>query len=196
MSTASYDSAVVGDALVRHYATHGLPTDGGASDPWFCVRIGPLTLRLPNPPARRRAVFFHDVNHIVTGYNTTFSDGEMTIAAFEVGSGCGPFWIAWFINLTMFALGLFVCPRAVVRAFVRGRRTASIYHRQEDRSTIAAMSVTELRTLLRLDPMPPAARFVDRLSFAAWAIVAVVVIVAPLLALTAALRGAVRLLGR
>lgn len=195
MTTASYDSAVVGDALVRHYATHGLPTDGGASDPWFRVRIGPFTLRLPNPPARRRAVFFHDVNHIVTGYNTTFSDGEMTIAAFEVGSGCGPFWIAWFINLTMFALGLLVRPRAVFQAFVRGRQTASIYHRQEDRSAIAAMSVAELRTLLRLDAMPPAARFVDRLSFGAWAVVAGLVILTPLLAAVAVLRGAMRLLG-
>jgi len=85
----SQDATLIRDALAHHYVAHGLPLDGGASNPWFNMRIGPLTLRLPNPPARRRAVVMHDINHLVTGYNTTFSEGEMAIAAFEVGAGCG-----------------------------------------------------------------------------------------------------------
>src|SRR5206468_2426615 len=104
-------------ALTEYYREHGLPSDGGESARWFRVRLGRLTIPVPNPPARRRAVFYHDVNHLVTGYDTTFSQGEMEIAGFEVGVGCGRFWIAWFINLFMMGLGLVIAPRAVLRAF-------------------------------------------------------------------------------
>lgn len=40
-----------------------------------------------------------------TGYNTTFSEGEVAIAAFEVGAGCGHVAIVWFLNLCAFAIG-------------------------------------------------------------------------------------------
>ena len=184
--------ARIADALTRHYIAHGLPADGGASDPWFRVHIGPVTLRLPNPPARRLAVFFHDVNHVVAGYDTTFSGGEMAIAAFEVGSGCGPFAIVWSINLSMFGLGLVVTPGAVFRAFVRGRHAASIYHRRENSAALSAMTVAKLREELRLDQPIPAASLMDRLSFLAWAAAAVVVMIAPLAAAFAALAAGLR----
>jgi hypothetical protein len=55
----------------------------------------------------------------------------MVIAGYELGSGCGPFWIAWSINLVAFALGLVVTPRPMFEAFLRGRRASSLY-RYED----------------------------------------------------------------
>jgi hypothetical protein len=147
----SIAETTIGDALVRHYTAHGLPADGGEHNPWFRVRIGPLTIPLPNPPARRKAVFLHDVNHVLTGYNTVFSDGEVVIAGFEVGAGCGRVWIAWFINVSMMLIGLGLRPRAVMRAFRRGRRTISIYSYPKERSTLRAMTVGELRQRLRID---------------------------------------------
>ena len=188
------ESSIVSDALAQHYVAHGLPADGGANDPWFRVRIGPATLRLPNPPARRRAVFFHDVNHVATGYNTTFSDGEMVIAGFEVGAGCGTLWIVWFINLSMLALGLLACPRKVFDAFVRGRRSASIYTCREDPASLGAMSVAEVRALLRLDAETPIPRPADRLAFTGWAILAIFVFAAALSPLAIILWAALRLL--
>jgi hypothetical protein len=165
----------VGDALARHYAEHGLPADGGESDPWFRVRIGPLTIRLPNPPSRRRAVFFHDVNHILTGYNTVFSDGEMVIAGFEVGAGCGRFGIAWFINLVMMAFGLVLRPRAIFHAFVRGRRCSSIYHRHEDRAELRTRTVADLRKALAMEGAVSSANTRDRIAFLVWSVIAWVV---------------------
>ena len=171
---------VISDALAGHYAAHGLPADGGESATTFRVHIGPLTIPLPNPPARRRAVFFHDVNHVLTGYNTVFSDGEMAIAGFEIGAGCGPFWIAWYINLSMMAIGLVVNPRETFRAFVRGRHTSSLYRRWESRETLAAMPVAELRESLGIDRPTPATSVGDIASFAAWTVVGVFVLLAPL----------------
>jgi hypothetical protein len=172
-------SKTVGDALRQHYLAHGLPADGGASNPWFRIRVGNISFRLPNPPARRRAVFYHDVNHIATGYNTTFSDGEMAIAAFEVGAGCGRFALVWFINLSMLGIGTFVAPRTVFRAFVRGRHSASIYRDPIAPERVARMSVAEVRRTLRLDGAQRSARWPDLAAFAAWAFAAVVVLLLP-----------------
>ncbi|MGH7710715.1 MAG: hypothetical protein ACREOG_05495 [Gemmatimonadaceae bacterium] len=185
MTAVSHDSLSIGDALARHYVDHNLPNDGGEHEPWFRVRVGRWTIRLPNPPARQRAVFFHDVNHIITGYNTTFSDGEMLIAGYELASGCGPFWMAWLINLGMFALGLVVCPRPMFQAFVRGRRASSIYTRTEDRATLSAMTVAALKRMSRVDVVSPPATVQDRVRFAGWAILAGVMVLGPLAAMLA-----------
>lgn len=196
VTAASPEPPTITDALTRHYIAHGLPSDGGESSPWFHVHIGSLTLRLPNPPARRRAVFFHDVNHILTGYDTAFSGGEVAIAAFEVASGCGRYWIVWYINLTMFAVGLVVNPRAVFRAFARGTGTSSIYRRQENRDALSAMSVAELRALLRIDDAPRVGRFSDRVRFGAWSIVAGAVMIVPVAAAALVLAGVIDLVRR
>jgi hypothetical protein len=172
LDLAHDESITIGEALTRHYTTHGLPADGGESDPWFRVHIGPLVIPLPNPPARQRAVFFHDVNHVLTGYNTVFSDGEMAIAAFEVGAGCGRYVVAWYINLCLMALGVIIKPRLVFAAFVRGRNCSSTYERLEDRSVLRAKTVVELRRLVGVDAAvdPRPERW--RASFAAWTFVA------------------------
>jgi hypothetical protein len=180
-SSTAHDATLIRDALTQHYVAHGLPLDGGASNPWFNVRIGPMTIPLPNPPARRRAVVMHDINHIVTGYNTTFSEGEMSIAAFEVGAGCGRLAIVWFINLSLLALALVVHPRIAFAGFVRGRRSASIYANIEDATTLNEMSVERVRSILRIASADTPPRFSDRVLFAVWGAIAVVVFLAPLL---------------
>jgi hypothetical protein len=144
------------------------------------VHIGPFKIRLPNPPARRRAVVMHDINHIVTGYNTTFSEGEMSIAAFEVGAGCGRLAIVWFINLSLLAIAVVVHPRVAFTGFVRGRRSASIYSSNRDAATLAAMSVESVRDMLRVDAADARPRLTDRVLFAAWSIIAMAVFLAPL----------------
>ena len=151
VSIAAADDRTVGEALAQHYRAHGLAPDGGVNDRWFRVRIGAFSIRLPNPPARRRALLLHDANHVATGYDTRFGNGELSIAAFEVGAGCGRFAIVWFINLTMFAIGLVCRPRLAVRAFNRGRQSVSIYRDPPSSDALVAMSVRELRARLGLD---------------------------------------------
>jgi hypothetical protein len=119
------------------------------------------------------------VNHLVTGYDTTFTRGEMAIAGFEVGAGCGRLWMVWYINLTMLALGLIACPRGVFAAFVRGRRSKSVYRCGESPARLAAMSLTDVRRLLRLDRESPAPSALDRVGFLGWAVLAISVLTAP-----------------
>ena len=185
MTPGSPDSVSVADALTRHYVEHALPPDGGEQNAWFRVHIGPLALPLPNLSARKRAVLYHDVNHLLTGYNTVFSDGEMVIAGYELGSGCGRFWIAWLINLGMFGLGLGACPRRLFHAFLRGRRAESVYH-WDDRASLRATSVEDLRIALGVRPSTPPARVSDRFMFAAWSVFATTFVLGPVLAAGAA----------
>jgi hypothetical protein len=158
----------LGDALDRLYAEHHLPPDGGARDAWFHVRLGPLRVPLPNPPARQRAVLIHDINHVLTGYNATFSDGEMSIAAYEVGTGCGRVWVAWALNLPLMALGAIVRPRRVFLAFARGREARSLYDDSVDRAALQTMSVDAVRRMIDLDAGPLAPRPMDFGRYVLW----------------------------
>jgi hypothetical protein len=169
-ATTADATATLDEALHRLYKAHDLPSDGGESAKWFHVRIGPVSIPLPNPPARQRAVFIHDVNHVLTGYNAVFSDGEMSIAAFEVGAGCGRVWVAWILNLSLMALGAIVRPGLVLRAFVRGRRSESLYTRAESRPALRRMRVAELRQLIRLDVAPAAARPDDLIALGTYVV--------------------------
>ena len=69
---------------------------------------------------------FHDLHHVLTGYDTDFS-GELEISAWEIGAGCKRYAAAWGLNLGGVAAGLFTCGSRVFASFVRGRRSATLY---------------------------------------------------------------------
>ncbi len=109
----------------------------------------PQHLYIPNSRSRRRAVPLHDLHHVLTGYPTTFL-GEAEIGAWELASGCRDCWAAWVLNAGAAAVGfLFLNPRAVVRAFARGRRTRNLYGRVVS-DALLARSLTEVRVELGL----------------------------------------------
>jgi hypothetical protein len=120
----------------------------------------------------------------------------MSIAAFEVGAGCGRLAIVWFINLSLLALAVVVHPRVAFAGFVRGRRTASIYSSNCDATTLGAMSVESVRAMLRVDATDARPRLADRALFALWAVVAFIVFLAPLAIVLSALWALVRMLLR
>lgn len=152
-----HDQLSIREALSRHYAPHGLSPDGGAGRPYFFIRVSRLSIPALNPGLRKRALLAHDIHHLVTGYNTVFSEGEMIIAGHEIGAGCGGYVFAWLVNLWMYALGVFVTPRAMFAAFVRGRRSGSLYHHPRIEKDVREMTIADVRSLLRLDQSPPKA---------------------------------------
>jgi hypothetical protein len=91
----------------------------------FGVPIGPWTLRLWNPPSRRRVVAAHDCHHVLTGFGTDWI-GEMEVAAWECGAGLGRNPFAWLVCVQFALLGLLRCPRRTWRAWRHGRRARSL----------------------------------------------------------------------
>jgi hypothetical protein len=137
----------LGEALERHLKEHGFAPDGGLAEKWAVVRIGRIPLCLPNVSARRRAVPFHDLNHVVSGYRHD-DLGEAEVGAWELASGCKTYLAAWILNWSALPLGL-RSPRRLFEAFVRGRHSGNLYG--ADLNRVLGRSLRSVRSDLGLD---------------------------------------------
>ena len=157
----------LGEARARLFALGGLGEDGGYGDAWVKLRLWRVPIWFPNTQGRRRAVRFHDLHHVLTGYPTDWR-GEFEIAAWEIATGIGRrYCAAWLLNLLGFACGLVVFPRSVYRAFLRGRRSANLYFTEWD-DALLARRVGEMRRRLRLDAGNVRPTLRDKEAFVLW----------------------------
>jgi hypothetical protein len=161
-----------------YFQRNGFAADGGYSQRWVTVMLGPLPFSFPNSAARVRAVRYHDLHHIVTGYQTTLR-GEAEIAAFELASGCTRFPAAFHLNLGALAIGSLIAPGRCLRAFARGRRGDNLYAR-ELTAPLLAQTVGAMRSELGLDE-PPRVSVADVLRFGALCALALPVALSTLL---------------
>jgi hypothetical protein len=167
------DTVTVGEARSRYFAEAGFPPDGGYAAKFVqLAKLGPIPVGFPNSDARRRAVALHDLHHVATGYRTDWT-GEAEISAWEIASGCGRFWFAWFINLQGMVMGWVVSPGATWRAFVRGRHSGNLYGAGFSEGLLRE-SVAGLRARLGLDRPAPAPGAADVASYAVWCSLAAV----------------------
>jgi hypothetical protein len=165
-----YDAALsLREARERYFAAAGLGA-GGYDQKWVPLAMGPLRFAIPNTAGRVRAVRYHDLHHVVTGYDTDWT-GEGEIGAWEVASGCRDLLAAWVLNLYAMQLALWFAPRAVWRAFVRGRHSRNLYAEPWS-DALLEESVGGMRRRLALEGDPPAASPADRILFVSWASVA------------------------
>ena len=124
---SDYDEAApLAAARTQYFDENGFGKDGGYGEPWVDFKLGPIPFPFPNSAARVRAVRYHDLHHVLTGYRTDFP-GELEISAWEIGAGCKDFFAAWALNLAGMVGGALFMPRRTFRAFVRGRRSRSLY---------------------------------------------------------------------
>ncbi|AGP42311.1 hypothetical protein [Sorangium cellulosum] len=149
MALVHYDEGLtMREARAIYFQVNGFGADGGYADAWVDFKLGPLPIPFPNTKARVRAVRYHDLHHVLTGYDTSTS-GEFEIAAWEVGAGCKDFVAAWQLNLGGLVAGLLSAPRWTVRAFFRGRRGESLYGRPFE--ALLDRTVGELRREIGVD---------------------------------------------
>lgn len=140
----TYDgSAKMRDARGTYFEKNKFGADGGYADVWVDFKLGPIPFPFPNSAARVRAVKFHDLHHVLTGYDTSFA-GEVEISAWELGAGCKSMIAAWLLNLGGLAVGMYFAPRRVFRAFVRGRHSTTLY--AEEFEPLLDKTVGELRS--------------------------------------------------
>ena len=157
--------ATVGETLRDYLREQGLPEDGGADLAWVHLKVGPIPLAFPNISARRDAVRYHDVHHVVTGYQTDWA-GEAEIGAWEVASGCGCYWVAWLLNSGALGFGAVLWPRRTFCAFVRGRNTRNVY--REPYAPVLLEDVAALRLRLGLEQPVPKATLRDMAWYLVW----------------------------
>jgi hypothetical protein len=114
------------DARRIYFDANDFGPDGGYSSKWVDFKLGKVPFPVPNTPGRVRAVKFHDLHHVLTGYDTN-TIGEFEISAWEIAAGCKDFAAAWVLNLSGMFAGALVAPGRIFRAFVRGRRSRTFY---------------------------------------------------------------------
>jgi len=173
------DSLSLREARQRYFAANEFGTDGGYGAAWVPVKVGPIPVRIPNTKSRVRAVRFHDLHHVLTGYRTTFR-GEAEIGAWEVASGCADHHAAWVLNLSAIGIGLLFAAGDVWRAFLRGRRSGNLYRATFD-DALLARRLGDVRRELRLADPPGPARASDCTAFAAWSLIALLLVVGQIL---------------
>jgi hypothetical protein len=157
------------EARKKYFSLNNFGDDGGYKDKWVKIKIGPIPIFFPNIPSRASAVRYHDLHHILTEYETTL-EGEAEIAAWEVATGELPNMAGWFLDLGGFAYGLLLCPRRIWRAFLRGRRSRSLYPTPFT-DELLERKVGEVRGALKLDQDSSPARLSERVAFLKWAAV-------------------------
>jgi hypothetical protein len=166
------------EALRLYFDANGFGPDGGYAADWVDLKLGPIPIPFPNTDARRRAVRFHDLHHIATGYQTNYA-GEFEIGAWEVATGCRDFVAAWQLNLAGMLGGLLVYPKRTFRAFIRGRHTKNFYG--DDYEPLLTLPVSAARARLGTDSTVPRASVSDIAIFVLAAVGALVVGIASLL---------------
>jgi hypothetical protein len=163
MTLSSYGAdQTMGEARARYFEVNGFGADGGYADAWVDFKLGPLSLPFPNTAARVRAVRYHDLHHVLTGYDTD-ALGEFEISAWEIAAGCKGYLAAWQLNLGGMFAGCLVAPRRVARAFMRGRASETLYDQPFD--ALLDSRVGEARARTGVDRSPRRMAFADAALF-------------------------------
>jgi hypothetical protein len=91
------------------------------------VYTGCMLVPLPNIETRRRYLKYHDIHHLVTGYSVG-RIGEGEVSAWELGAGSAFVSPALGVmNLIALSTGLFLEPKRMWRAFIRGCTSRTLY---------------------------------------------------------------------
>ncbi len=136
------DTMTMREARKVYFDANGFGETGGYDDAWVDFKLGPIPMPFPNTKARVEAVRYHDLHHLLTGYDTDIV-GEFEIAAWEIAAGCKGYGAAWALNLGGMAGGLVRAPRRVFAAFVRGRGQRTTYGEELD--VVLALTVGAAR---------------------------------------------------
>ena len=177
------DTMTLGAARAAYYERNHFGADGGDSLDWVPVKVLGITFKIPNSDGRRRAVRYHDLHHVVTGYQTDLA-GEAEIGAWELASGCLRWPAATVLNFFALAMGLVIAPARMFRAWARGRHTRNLY-KEDGIDHLLPREVHEVRSTLGLDAPAPRTRLRDVLAVLAIGVPGLAIMAAPLVGLVA-----------
>jgi hypothetical protein len=117
---------------------------------WTPASLLGIEFAVPNTPAHRRAIMWHDLHHVATGYGTDPA-GEGEISAWEIRRGLkGLDAYVSAIVISGVVLGLMVAPARTWRAWqAAGQPGTNLFARDPgDYEALLATSIAELRRQL------------------------------------------------
>jgi hypothetical protein len=133
-------------ALAAYHAENGFSVDEYDKLTTQVSLFG-IKFSVLNTKSHARALRYHDLHHVVTGYGTDLT-GEGEISAYEVRGGV---WSSGVyvstIIVSVAAFGFVMSPRRVWRAFAASRGTRDLWDLDHAYESLLDMSVGELREL-------------------------------------------------
>ena len=166
------ETKTIHELIQDFYTINKFDNDGGTKKKIVWIKFGFISFPLPNFESRKENVHFHDINHIITGFDTTWK-GESSISAWEVASGG---WknnfIPWLLTLWAMGLGILFYSKTTVNSFNKGLTMCNSLCCGLHYAEINSLTETELRN--RLSELKLKNR---NLLF--WSIVSVIFFLAP-----------------
>lgn len=133
------------DVIIDYYQINGFDVDGGESASYVKIEVFKgFWFYLPNNDARKKLILLHDIHHLLTGYGTKLKD-ECEISAWELSAGCRTAWVAFVLNTLAFALGTFIVPNGIWRAWKRGKVTKNLYRANYSKEQLLNKTVESLK---------------------------------------------------
>jgi hypothetical protein len=121
---------------------------------WTPASLFGLSFSVPNTPTHRRAIMWHDLHHVATGYGTDLA-GEAEISAWELRRGlAGLDLYVSAIVVTAALSGLAIAPLRTWRAWqAAGRSGRNLFARAlSEYDTLLELDIAELRRRLGVPP--------------------------------------------
>lgn len=145
-------SLTIRQALEDFYSQNKYGKDGGADKKLAWIKFGFFSLPMPNLESRSTHLYFHDVNHIASGNNTSWQ-GESSVSAWEIASGgWKDTYFVWFLALWAMGLGVVFYPGSVIKSFKCGLTMNNALTSGLSKSEMMNLSIYDLRKLLSNQP--------------------------------------------
>lgn len=133
-------------ALKIFYQASGFEIETGKRPAFVEVFVGCLLIPLPNVETRRKYIRYHDLHHVINGYDAS-QVGEGEVSAWELGTGSMLHPILMFMNLIAISTALAVSPKRVFSAYLRGCKSKNLYcPKVRQRIDNGELSCTEVLT--------------------------------------------------
>jgi hypothetical protein len=143
------DTFTMQEAHERFLASNGFRIED-YSAPTYTVKFWRLPVKLPNTKGHQWATPLHDLHHLLTGFRTDWI-GEAEIAAWDLRAGCKTLVVYW-LDLSGAAVGLFISPQRVWRAFRAAKGHRTLYRDPTLCESMNHMTVGEVRARLGIPP--------------------------------------------
>jgi hypothetical protein len=142
----------VGQSIQEFYDKYDFGEEGGVNEKYAWIKFGFFSIPIPNAESRRNNIYLHDINHIVTGNNTTW-EGESAVAAWEIATGgWNDLYLPWLLTLWAMGLGVLFYPKNVLKSFRNGLTMNNALTCGLPKTEIYKLSILELRQFLSNKP--------------------------------------------
>lgn len=132
--------------LNEFYKENGIPENGGFEDKVFEFKVFGVKLKLPNPKFRQKALYIHDLHHILNKKDISWK-GEGFIAGWEIGTRIWKHFPVGVLSLWAMGYSLWIYPTHVFKGYKKGVNNIGLIDLNITKSGFMKMSFNELEEI-------------------------------------------------